>query len=236
MQDRFRDDPNVAMLRQVAAALGELCDELVFVGGCAAGLLVTRVRAEAVRVTRDVDAVAEVFSAQEYHALEARLEEKGFVPDQSFDAPICRRVREGVRLDVMPSALDVLGFHNRWYPEVVASAVPVSLGGDVTIRLVSASVFIASKLEAFRGRGQGDYLASHDLEDLLTVVDGRDTLPDEIAKAPRQMRRYIAEQLSAFLHDAEFRAALPGHLPADAGAQARLPELIERLERIAAME
>lgn len=233
MQGRFRDDPNVAMLRQVATALGELCDELVFLGGCATGLLLTRVRSESVRITRDVDAVAEVVSVTQYHVLKARLAEKGFVPDQSPDAPICRRIRDGVRLDVMPSAPNILGFHNRWYPAAVQSAVPVALDNNVTIRLVTAPIFIASKLEAFRGRGQRDYLASHDLEDLLTVVDGREPLLRELADATPGVRRYISEQVRDLLGDTEFRAALPGHLPADLGAQARLPALLGRLERMA---
>ena len=34
-------DPNIQLLEVVAQALGELCDELLFVGGCAAGLLCT---------------------------------------------------------------------------------------------------------------------------------------------------------------------------------------------------
>lgn len=33
-------DPNVRSVELVAAALGDLCDELVLVGGCAASLLV----------------------------------------------------------------------------------------------------------------------------------------------------------------------------------------------------
>ncbi len=36
-----------------------------------------------------------------------------------------------------------------------------------------------TKLEAFRGRGQGNFLFSHDLEDLMAVVDGRASLLDE---------------------------------------------------------
>jgi hypothetical protein len=31
---------------------------------------------------------------------------------------------------------------------------------------------VATKLEAFLKRGGGDYIASHDLEDIVTVVDG----------------------------------------------------------------
>ena len=38
-------------------ALGDLTDSLVFVGGCATGLLVTKIRANQIRATEDVDAV-----------------------------------------------------------------------------------------------------------------------------------------------------------------------------------
>jgi len=39
------DNPNVAILELAVRALGELTDSLVFVGGCATGLLVTKTRA-----------------------------------------------------------------------------------------------------------------------------------------------------------------------------------------------
>lgn len=49
------DDPNLAALRTIARALEPLADELVFVGGAVAGLLVTDPLAHAVRATDDVD-------------------------------------------------------------------------------------------------------------------------------------------------------------------------------------
>jgi hypothetical protein len=52
-----RNDPNLPLLILVADALGDLCEELVFVGGCAAGLLLTDSAAGAVRATQDVDAI-----------------------------------------------------------------------------------------------------------------------------------------------------------------------------------
>ena len=67
-------DPNRAILTRVARALGALCDELVFVGGCATGLLVTSVRAQVVRMTEDVDLVAQVATVREYHDMEARIQ------------------------------------------------------------------------------------------------------------------------------------------------------------------
>jgi hypothetical protein len=48
------------MVETVAQALDDLCEELVFVGGCAAGLLCTSPSAAPPRVTYDVDVVAEV--------------------------------------------------------------------------------------------------------------------------------------------------------------------------------
>ena len=47
---------------------------------------------------------------------------------------------------------------------------------DLEIRVVTAPYFIATKIEAFRGRGRGDFLASHDLEDLIFVIDGRSSI------------------------------------------------------------
>ena len=52
-------DPNVARIEVVAAALGDLCEELVFVGGCAASLLIDTPSAPPIRVTYDVDVIAE---------------------------------------------------------------------------------------------------------------------------------------------------------------------------------
>lgn len=51
------DDPNLPYLKIIADALGELREQVVFVGGAVAGLLVTDPLADPVRATRDVDAV-----------------------------------------------------------------------------------------------------------------------------------------------------------------------------------
>ena len=56
------DERNLAILTTVASALGPLRESLVFVGGCATGLLVTNVRAQPIRMTDDVDLVAHVIS------------------------------------------------------------------------------------------------------------------------------------------------------------------------------
>jgi len=83
-------DPNLAKVELIAAALGALCDELVFVGGCAAGLLMSDPAATPARVTFDVDLVAEVAALRDYHQMEAAFADRGFTRDLSPDAPICR--------------------------------------------------------------------------------------------------------------------------------------------------
>jgi hypothetical protein len=106
------------------------------------------------------------------------------------------------------------------------------LSDAVAIRLVTAPYFIATKLEAFQGRGQGDYQLSHDLEDLIAVVDGRPELVREIEQAEPDLREYLRDGIGKLLDDVSFREALPGHLPGDAASQQRLPSVLERLERI----
>ena len=79
-------------------------------------------------------------------------------------------------------------------------------------------------------------MASHDLEDLIAVIDGRHELIDEIRNSNAELRRYIANELNRLLGDADFLAALPGQLPGDAASQARLPELMRRLRAIAELD
>ena len=144
-------NPNLEILILVADALGELREELVFVGGCATGLLLTAQRAQSIRPTNDVDVVVQVATLADYHAMEKAVAARGFKHDVSPDAPICRWVKQDVILDLMPSAAGILGFHNCWYPLACRTAVRVKLTENINIRLIAAPEFIATKLEAFHG-------------------------------------------------------------------------------------
>ncbi len=88
--------------------------------------------------------------------------------------------RKKTILDVLPLDEKILGFSNRWYKPALDSALVHELGPDLRVRVVTAVYFSATKLEAFAGRGKSDYQSSHDLEDLMAVVDGRAELVEEI--------------------------------------------------------
>ena len=132
----------------------------------------------------------------------------------------------------MPLDERILGFSNRWYKTAIAAAQVHELDADLRIRVVTAPYFCATKIEAFRGRGKGDYLASHDLEDLITVVDGRPELVEELRSAPNDVRSYLAEAIGQMLEINKFIDALPGYLLPDDASQSRITIVLERLNQI----
>jgi hypothetical protein len=83
--------------------------------------------------------------------------------------------------------------------------------------------------------GGNDFLFSHDLGDLLAVVDGRDALLEECRISASELRGYLADRFRALLALPAFIDALPGHLPGDAASQERLPELVAKLHEIAGL-
>ena len=228
------NDPNIVMLERAAEGLGtELCERLVFVGGAVVGLLITDPAQPAIRATDDVDLIVPVLALAEYHGIENALRARGLVQDMLTEGPICRWRLDRLTVDVMPTLESVLGFSNRWYPLAAETAQSLQLPTGRRIRVITAPAFIATKLEAFSGRGHGDYLFSHDLGDVIAVVDGRDALPGEIASAGSALRTYLAQRFADLLSKPAFLDALPGHLPTDAASQARLPDLLAVMRLLA---
>ncbi len=229
-------DPNIAKVELVAVALGILCERLVLVGGCAAGLLFTDAAVAPARVTYDVDLLAEVVALSDYYQLERALAERGFTRDLSTGAPICRWRIGTLEVDLMPSEVSVLGFSNRWYPIAVQTAQSFRLPSGTMIRLISAAAFMATKLVAFYDRGNNDYLASHDLEDVINLVDGRPELAEEIDQAPAALREYLIEQCDQLLATAAFREGLHGLVMPDASHETQLEKITQRLMKIAQLK
>jgi len=225
-------DPNIEMLQLAAKGLGQLIEDVVFVGGCASGLLITDSAAAPIRETRDVDVIVEIASRHDYHQLSQKLRDQGFREDQSDQAPLCRWVYRGVIVDVMPTDSSILGFSNKWYAEAMQTSEKINLPDSTEIRIVSAPLFLATKLEAFYGRGDGDYMASHDLEDIIAILDGRTSLVDEVSTSSTALRSYLSDEFSNLLANNDFQDALPGHLAGDAASQARIGLIIDRMTQI----
>ncbi len=214
-------NPNLEILLLVVEQLEELSDEMVFVGGCATGLLITDEAAPAIRPTKDVDAIAQVASKADYYRLSEKLREKGFSEDVSDDAPLCRWVTESVILDVMPTEPDVLGFGNKWYGPAVKNAQQLALTDTKTINMVAAPYFLITKLEAFDGRGNNDFMMSHDIEDIVAVIDGRPELQEEIKQSDPELISELSRRCKELVKDTRFVDAVSGHMPTDETSQIR---------------
>lgn len=219
---------NLELIARIAEALGELRERFVFVGGCATGLLITDPAAAPVRATRDVDAIVAVVSLADYHGLAGKLRARGFTQTVEEGGPPYRWTLAGMKLDVLPTSEAILGFSNRWYVPAMQTATVVQLRANLSIRLVAPAYFIATKLEAFLGRGEGDYLASHDLEDVLSVIDGRPELVAEITRADPALREFVAQIFGRLIADESFIDRLPG-LVLDGSPQERTNIVLHRL-------
>ena len=220
------------MLLPVAQALGdELLARVAFVGGSTTAFLITDpITRQAVRFTEDVDLIVRVDGLTGWHQWQRELNARGFTQHMGDDI-ICRMRLGNLKIDLMPDDEKILGFSNRWYRHALEHAEPCVLSESVTINLLSPVYFIATKLEAWRGRGGNDPMGSHDLEDIINLVDGRKELAGEIAAAAVDVRAYIAEQFQALLAHPDFDYAIQGNLQ-DSN---RADLLYQRWEQIAAL-
>ena len=222
----------LAAIRIVATAFGDLREDVMFVGGAVTGLLVTDPAAPASRLTVDVDVVVDIATRADYVRLIEQLRDLGFVEDTREGAPTCRWVVQGITVDVM-SAGPQPGPTSRWYAEALAHADSVAITGEVSVRVISAPYFLATKLEAFGDGRRDDLFASRDIEDVVAVIDGRATIEHEIVAARPSVREYLREQFRSLLANPDFDNAVAGHLPGDSASQARLPLVLSRMRAIA---
>lgn len=224
----------IVSLKALARELRSLEIDYAFTGGSIVGLLLDNPSLNLIRPTDDVDVIVEILSQRQYPNFEDRLRARGFQNDTRQGAPICRWVYNALTVDLIPIRGEFLGLNTIWFDHALASAIELTLDGEI-IKIVSAAGLIATKLAAFKDRGDGDYFGSRDIEDLIAVVDGRELIVENIDQSPNEMRRYIVEEISTYLKSGLFREALSGHLSSDSGSQARLPGLVGKLERIGSL-
>lgn len=224
---------HIELLEIAARMLEPLLPEIVFVGGCATALLITDPAAAPARVTYDVDVIAEIVSYAEYVAFSERLKFLGLEEDMREGAPVCRWRRGELTLDVMPLDATVLGFSNRWYPDALCDAEKTALPSGRLLRVVTAPLFLATKIEAFHGRGEEDFFASRDLEDVVAVVDGRPSLADEVRGSSGDVRTYLVQAINRLLSEPRFLDALPGFLLPDPANQERFEHLMTMFHELA---
>jgi len=222
-------DIRPADLIRVAQRLESLDLPFVFVGGGVLPFLIDDPAAPAPRGTGDVDVVIEVVAHKNYTALEDKLRALGFRDDIREGAPICRWIMDDLVVDVMPIQDERMGMNTRWFKEALDTANEQCIE-TCRLHVVSPACFLALKLSAFEDRGKGDFLGSRDIEDIVSIVDGRLDLLQDIQTGLTSIRTFVQERIRELLGTSAFMESLPGHLGSE---QDRLDVLLERFNTIA---
>jgi predicted nucleotidyltransferase len=220
-------------VEKVARHLRPLLDDLVFVGGCAAALLVGPPSDAHLRATDDVDCAVSIDSYGDFSELEMRLRELGYHECRDEEAPICRWVIEGVRVDFMPTEGSVLGFKNQWYQEAVKDPVVVSLEDGLRVKVVNLAVFLATKFDAFSDRGGREYYGNSDIEDIIAVLAYRRDAVQLVKNASEAVREFLANEAGRLLSLRNIENIVSGCFEADAASQAMVPFVLDSLRAIA---
>ena len=201
------------MLERAAQELVPFLDEVVFVGGATIALWITDQGAPAPRVTKDVDLVVEVASRAGWYRFEERLRAHGLRND-SVSRVICRwkagSPGDELVVDLMPADASILGFENRWQRPALDRAETLPLPSGQPIRAISPPYLLATKLEAWNGRGGDDHLRSHDLEDVIRLVDGRAEVVEEVGDASGDLRSFLSREIATLLDQSRFMDAIDG--------------------------
>jgi len=113
------------------------------------------------------------------------------------------------------------------------NASVIKLPSNKKIRLISAPYFLITKLAAFDGRGKGDYLMSHDIEDIVAVLDGRHEILNEVKQAEPDLKAELSARFKKLEQDARFIESISGHIPSDAISQLRVPAILKTIEELA---
>lgn len=223
----------IEMIKVVAAALGELNERTVFVGGATVPFYLPEAYLSQARPTDDIDVVMEVVGRNAGAINDEALRTKGFKHDTSEGAPICRWIYRGFKVDVMSTDASTVGFTNRWYKEGVEQAIQV-LSKPVQVKIFSLPYFLGSKIVAFRDRGHGDYQGSRDMEDIVSLLEVADeqVLEKVLPNVSQDLRLFLKKEFQALLNTSAFLDCVPGAVFNRAAANEAALVVVQRMEKI----
>jgi len=188
---------NIVRIKAVANVLGSLNQKVVFVGGATVSIYPDRPVFE-VRPTDDVDVIVEILNYNERADLDEELRSIGFINDVASGV-VCRYRIQGIIVDIMPTEDPSIGFSNIWYKPGFNEAIDFEIDGLCAVKILPAPYFIATKLEAFKGRGKNDGRTSHDFEDIVFVLENRSSIWEEMKSAEAELNTYLRSEFFKIL-------------------------------------
>lgn len=203
--------PQLENLRTVAAVLREIPQRFVFAGASILPLFLDTDFHGEVRRTEDTDVVVPVLHYSEWSRLRDALIACGF--RERADDRAARQILfwlDGLAVDFIPARMKEFGTENHW----------LSIGYDIAefddtvsehgILRLSVAGWLAAKIAAFNQRGRADVFMSRDLEDIVTLLIGRSSLPDDVNDAPLEINQFIKSSFASWSNDAMVWDAMDG--------------------------
>ena len=138
----------------------------------------------------------------------------------------------GITVDVMPTSEEIPGFGNSWHKPAFITAPSCDLGQKVTLKLFRPEYFLASKFDAFKGRGKNGGRTSTDFEDMVYLFNNRTTLWQKIEKSDILVKEYFLERLKSLLTNRYIKEWISGHL--ERSEQGMTIHILENMARCVA--
>lgn len=202
---------NNAIIKRVANALGELNEKVIYVGGATVSLYVNDPAADDVRPTKDVDISIKVASFVELEDIREQLTDKGFIQSSDLDV-ICRFKLEDILVDVMATKPIAWAPANPWFEKGFEKLEKTKVN-DITIQIMPLTFFLASKFTAFHDRGGNDPRFSHDLEDIIYIIDNRtDWHQILINEQDQEVKEFLINEFRNILTSNKIQEAILGNL------------------------
>jgi predicted nucleotidyltransferase len=187
---------NISVVAEVAEALQDIKEQIAFVGGAVVSLYTDDPAADEIRPTQDIDMTLNIVNLSHWEKVQEQLGALGFHPDP-FAHAICSYKYKDIPVDIMATEDGPLGPANPWY-KIGFENLWTAKAKDQEIKILSAPCYLATKFEAFNDRGS-DYRTSHDMEDIIYVLDNRIGIVEEIVKDDHRIANFINAQLQKII-------------------------------------
>jgi len=228
---------NKEAIIEVAQAVQPLGFSFVFTGACVLPFLVEPEFVPGLRTTEDVDLIVQILARTQMAAVEGKLRTAGFRNDYwSDDAHRCKWAYHDIKVDVLSDrGHDKNSCPSEWFEYAAATAIDLELAPQVFIKHITATAFLATKLDAFSDRGKNDQYGSRDWGDIITLLDGRTTLSAEVIASPPVVRDFIASTIRELILGKHLEESVPFHLAPESRVSQRHTRIITLLNQFASL-
>lgn len=201
---------NRGVIKKVALALGELNEQVIYVGGATVGLYINDPAADDVRPTKDVDISLSIATIGALEEIREALNKKGFM-QSADDNVICRFRYDDVKVDVMNTKAISWAPANPWFAPGFSLKETFEIEEQI-IWILPLPYFLATKFAAYNDRGKNEPRTSHDFEDIVFVIDNRTDIVAQIVTAPQDVKLYLKGEFEEMLKDKVKQEAILGNL------------------------